>query len=399
MKIYYSAQEAYPTFRVDLTELFFNELSALGLNVTWFMNAGKLDYPCPSNVILPPVMPFGGALAKLINKFMYIGTDILNLVKLLFNSECQLIQVRDKYIAALVAIMIAKIKGIPFVYWCSYPYPEHEIMMAKQSSSWLRRMMFLIRGKFGNLALYKIVMPHADFNFVQSEQMIKDVAAYGVPEKTMMAVPMGVGSSLFETINKLEQLEVDDNSFVYLGTLASVRKMDTIIRAFASVAHKHPQARLTMVGDGDFPFERQALAELSQQLGLQDSVIFTGFIPMVEAWEIVNRSAICLSPFYPSQVLASASPTKLVEYMALGKPVIVNDHPEQSLVIQDSGAGLCVEWGEDTFAEAMLWMLENPQAAKAMGAKGPDWVRKHRVYDIIAQQVYSKYVEIIGAAA
>ena len=85
--------------------------------------------------------------------------------------------------------------------------------------------------------------------------------------------------------------------------------------------------------------------------------------------------------------------------MALGKPVIVNDQPEQSLVIQQSGAGLCVTWGEEAFADAMIWMLENPQAAKAMGAKGPDWVRKHRVYDIIAQQVDSKYSEIIGATA
>ncbi len=71
MNIYISAQEKYPTFRVDLAELFFNELSALGLNVTWFMNAGKLVAPCPENVILPPVMPFGGTLAKLVNKLIY----------------------------------------------------------------------------------------------------------------------------------------------------------------------------------------------------------------------------------------------------------------------------------------------------------------------------------------
>ena len=73
--------------------------------------------------------------------------------------------------------MIAKIKRIPFTYWCSYPYPEHEMLMAKQANNWLRRTMFMARGKFGYWALYKIVMRYADFNFVQSEQMIKDAQA------------------------------------------------------------------------------------------------------------------------------------------------------------------------------------------------------------------------------
>jgi hypothetical protein len=43
--------------------------------------------------------------------------------------------------------------------------------------------------------------------------------------------------------------------------------------------------------------------------------------------------------------LNPASPTKLVEYMALGKAVVANDHPDQRMVLEQSGAGICVTVG------------------------------------------------------
>ena len=123
MNVYISVQEKYPTFRVDLTELFFNELSKLGLNITWYMNVGSSVSACPENVILPPFISSKAKVSKLVNKLLYVGADVFNIIKLFFDSKYQLIQVRDKYIAALIALMIAKIKRIPFTYWCSYPIP------------------------------------------------------------------------------------------------------------------------------------------------------------------------------------------------------------------------------------------------------------------------------------
>jgi glycosyltransferase involved in cell wall biosynthesis len=82
--------------------------------------------------------------------------------------------------------------------------------------------------------------------------------------------------------------------------------------------------------------------------------------------------------------------------MALGRPVVCNNHPEQSEIIRQSGAGLCVDWGVKTFADAMIWMIEHPDQADAMGAKGPSWVRENRTYSIIAKNVMQNYQEILG---
>lgn len=400
MKIYYSVVEKFPTFRVDITELFGVSLKKLGVTTVWFMDASRnkdnkiVNQDGFESVKLPAFFDGAGLAVKIFNKLSYYLCDIWSLLCQLF-SDVTLIQVRDKYIAALFGLLIAKIKKVPFCYWCSYPYPEHDLGMVTSLQGY-RKWVYYIRGIFGYYAIYKIVMKYANHSFVQSDQMLRDIIEYGVPADKMSAVPMAVSDDIFDRVATFKTGESDKHTFVYLGTLATVRRMETIIEAFSLVVKKHPMAKLVLVGEGDYPEEKERLIQRAIALGISDSVRFTGFIPMADAWKIAANGFACISPFYPTKVLASASPTKLVEYMALGKPVIVNDQPDQASVIKSSGAGLCVEWGSEHFASAMIWMLDNPDEAIAMGRKGPEWVKENRTYSIIAGQVYQQYQKIGG---
>ena len=100
-----------------------------------------------------------------------------------------------------------------------------------------------------------------------------------------------------------------------------------------------PTARLYVVGRGDDPEDETFLESEAARLGLQSSVVFVGQLPQAQALRYVREADVCVSPFYPTPVLRSTSPTKLVEYMAMGKAVVANDHPEQKRVIEESGAG------------------------------------------------------------
>jgi glycosyltransferase involved in cell wall biosynthesis len=82
--------------------------------------------------------------------------------------------------------------------------------------------------------------------------------------------------------------------------------------------------------------------------------------------------------------------------MALGRPVVANAHPEQSLVIHESGAGICVPWSAEGFATAIGSLLDDPQAAEAMGARGRTYVRAHRTYAVVAPAVIAEYRRILG---
>jgi glycosyltransferase involved in cell wall biosynthesis len=100
---------------------------------------------------------------------------------------------------------------------------------------------------------------------------------------------------------------------------------------------------------------------------------------------------VCVSPFLPTPVLNSTSPTKLVEYMAMGRAVVANDHPEQREVLASSGAGLCVPYEEDAFARAIVKILRDPEGAARMGRRGREYVERCRTYSRIADAVERDY--------
>lgn len=396
-KIYYSIEDNFPAYRVDITELFGIELARMGMGVEWYMRRAEAGACAAENlgeqtVHLPFFVAGKGILRKAVNRLSFWWCDVWHLLRCQGRS-IDLIQVRDKYVAALAGLLVARTKGVPFVYWCSYPFPEHYLELARNSTG-LRRLYCGLHGRMGKLILYRFVMPRSDHVFVQSKQMKRDIAAFGVSEKKMTCVPMGVPAKIFG-VRQAESRSVDVGKIVYIGTLAAVRRMHVLIEAFAEVHARFPDARLVVVGDGDHPQERTSLEELTQRLALENAVQFTGFLPIEQAWEIAALAQCCVSPFYPTPVLNSASPTKLVEYMALGRPVVCNDHPEQSEIIKESGAGLCVPWGAKEFAKAMAWMLEHPEEAGAMGAKGPAWVAEHRTYPKIAAHVWGVYEDLL----
>jgi glycosyltransferase involved in cell wall biosynthesis len=77
--------------------------------------------------------------------------------------------------------------------------------------------------------------------------------------------------------------------------------------------------------------------------------------------------------------------------MALGKPVVANDHPEQALVLQQSGAGIVCGWSEEEFAAAMIELLADPERRAAMGAAGRRYVAQHRTHWAMVELVAGRY--------
>jgi glycosyltransferase involved in cell wall biosynthesis len=393
MKIHYSIVDKFPTYRVDLTELFDVQLRALGLVTQWYMDAGQerpTSPPLGNEVIAPPTSKNG-----LTGRLRYWLHDIWHLI---FSTGDGIdgIQCRDKYVAAVVGLLVARIRRKPYFFWCSYPFPEHYEELAKAAHG-PRKFYYLAHARLGRICLYGIVFPRADHLFVQSQRMLDNFVQAGVPATRMTPVPMGVPPRMVEWVRRTTSTTVE-GKVVYLGTLTAVRKLETILHAFKMVLGQHPHARLWMVGDGDSPGERQGLERLAMELGIQNAVVFTGFIPMEQAWQHAREAQVCLSPFYPTPILEVASPTKLVEYMALGRPVVCNDHPEQTLVIQQSGGGLCVPWGVEGFARAMSQLLADPDLCDRMGEKGSNWAAQTRQYDAIARMVFARYQKLMRLA-
>lgn len=404
IRLFYAVPDFFPPWRLDVDELFARQMPPLGVAITWSARRNQAG-PCTRSIYreqlayLPLRLGKRGGLGKVVNKLTQYLCEIGLFARLLFGAYYDIIQVRDRrYLFAFLGWIAARVRRAKFVYWCSYPFPEHLIEMAAAARG-MTRLLFWLRGRLSWFYVYRFIMPRADHVFVQSEQMRRNLAALGIAQEKMTPIPMGVPPHLVEWTGAHAQETIEPGKVVYVGTLARVRRMHVVIDAFRLIRDRCPHARLYLVGAGDTPDEREELEAHARRLGLGDAVIFTGFLTMEKAWRHIAGAEVCLSPIYPTAVLNAGSPTKLIEYMALGRAVVANDHPEQAAVLDESGAGLCVPWGAETFAEAVLNLLTNPENARAMGARGPAWVAAYRTYEKLAARVYARYQNILGKAA
>lgn len=400
MRLFYFVTDSYPAWRVDIAQLFSYELKKLGLHTDWSMrrdNSGFWQKIVSSNqeIYLPLSKEGLGGIPPVIRRIGEFLNEIYIMLKLILGKKYDFIQVRDdRYTAAIFAYIAARLRGSKFVYWVSFPFPENDLEKASLTTGG-RAILFKCRGFISKWWLYKIILPLADHVFVQSEGMKKNMTSYGLAQQKMTVVPMGVSTKLFDWL-KTKNIKIESGSVVYLGTFARSRHLEVLIEAFALVVKQLPSAKLYMVGRGDTPNDRRFLEDLTGNLQLTKNIIFTGFLPIEQAWEVAAKAAICISPIYPSFIYLQGSPTKLYEYMALGRPVIANQHPEQSSALENSQSGLCVPWAIETFADAMLFMLNNPKEAEKMGEKGPAWVEANRRYDTIAASVFNQYLTILA---
>jgi len=410
--LYCTTNDRFPIRLVDVSELFWQELAKRGVEQHWFspgrQTPGLMRRETVDNDVKVTVSPATGKFGKVGTAFNIIAewvTDTVCLSLLVFRPP-DVIQVRDKYWAAVVAWPIARLTGSLFTIWVSFPYPEADIDRADRKGSRLKRKYLKTSGRLGEILLYEFAMKRADHCFVQTEEMKKSLIARGIEAKKMTPVPMGITPRVLDHQKQAETAGVEDLSdqFVkpacqhifYLGTLDRDRELTVMIDSFARVLQTRPDTILILAGGEANPGDQQALVSRAQALGVLDNVVFTGMLPMEQAWQILDRVDVCWCPIVNNRVLRVGSPTKLIEYMAFEKPIVANEHPEHQLVLEQSGAGYCVPYTAEGFAKATCELLENPVAAQAMGQRGLPWVIANRSYDKIASQVLAQYESLLG---
>jgi glycosyltransferase involved in cell wall biosynthesis len=181
---------------------------------------------------------------------------------------------------------------------------------------------------------------------------------------------------------------------VYLGTLDRSRQIPILFEMLVILRQQMPDVLLVLAGDVDDKTHREWLKKEAQRLNVMPNIVWTGWLPMQEAWRYLKAAEIGLSPFPRGYLLDMASPTKAVEYMAFGLPIIANDNPDQAQVLAESGAGICVELNAISYAKAVLLLLNNTNQQAEMAELGLYYIRKTRGYNNVSTNLAKKYFEL-----
>jgi glycosyltransferase involved in cell wall biosynthesis len=180
---------------------------------------------------------------------------------------------------------------------------------------------------------------------------------------------------------------------VSLGRLQHFKGFHLGIEAFALAAV--PGSEYWIVGAGP---ERQNLEELSRRSGVADRVRFFGEMARADALDLLAECHVLLHPS-----LRESGGWVCLEGMAAGRPVVCFDLGGPGVQVTDD-TGVKVPAVDRTqavtdIARALRWVAEEPAAARAMGERGRDHVRRHYEWGVKSAQVSALYKEVLDRAA
>jgi glycosyltransferase involved in cell wall biosynthesis len=108
---------------------------------------------------------------------------------------------------------------------------------------------------------------------------------------------------------------------------------------------------------------------------------------LLDAWGLLRDTTVAVSAIPRGEVYDVSSPTKTVEYLALGIPVVVNDIPDQEDLVNETGGGICCRMEPDTFADAIAKVLEDRETYARSAVACRKRLLEQRGYDGLSQLV------------
>lgn len=228
--------------------------------------------------------------------------------------QVAVIHAASNHVNALPALLAARRLGVPFQYEMRGLW---ELTRASRMPQFLNS-----QGYRQGLQLEAMVATQADKLFVISEQLGAYVREHwGVEAERIELLPNCIDPDRFV---EMPEVEVKPNTIGYAGTLIGYEGLDTLIQAVAILVEQDQPIQVRLLGDGE---AMESLEQQVQALGLQEYIHFLGRMPPEQVQTVLAGCSLICLPRKPFQVCEIVPPLKLVEALAMKKPVIVPDLP------------------------------------------------------------------------
>lgn len=154
----------------------------------------------------------------------------------------------------------------------------------------------------------------------------------------------------------------------YVGVMGKQEGIDYLLRAASYIIHdlKRTDIHFGLVGGGT---ELEEMRRYAVELGIAQYVTFTGRVPDQAMLEMLNTADVCVNPDVHNEMNDKSTMNKIMEYMALAKPIVQFDLTEGRFSAQE--ASLYAQKNHEVdMAEKILELLDNLRMARAMGEFG-----------------------------
>ncbi|MBW4674609.1 MAG: glycosyltransferase [Desmonostoc geniculatum HA4340-LM1] len=234
-----------------------------------------------------------------------------------------------------------------------------------------RKLMWLS----GNPAFYQFLLYEEELKqkasrFIAfSSFLYKKMIESGYPEDKIIKLNSGIDLEKFAP--KTES--ADERYILCVGRHTEKKGIDTLIKAFARIASKHPNVSLFQLGSGSMT---EKLKTLASELGVSDRVNFLGAQPYEVVQKIVRGAEIFSLPSQTAKNGDSEGlPLSILEAAACALPIASTWHSAIPDAVLDGETGFLVDEKDDrALAEKLDILLSDRALAKNMGIKGREFI-------------------------
>lgn len=182
----------------------------------------------------------------------------------------------------------------------------------------------------------------------------------------------------------------------YVGVMGKQEGIDLLLHSIRILVkeQKRTDVHFGLVGGGT---SLQEMRDLAVALGVDDYVTFTGRVPDAEMLAVLNTADVCVNPDVANEMNDISTMNKIMEYMALGKPVVQFDLTEGRFSAQ--GASLYAKRNDPAdFARKIIDLLDDEALRKAMGALGRRRVLEELEWRYEAPKLLAAYGALLGSS-
>jgi glycosyltransferase involved in cell wall biosynthesis len=290
-------------------------------------------------------------------------------------------------LVGLAGWWLARCKRVPFVFEVRDLWPESLAAVGMGGhKSLLYRALEKIAGFLYRRADHIVVVSPAF-----REHLTKH---WNVSPEKISVIPNGVETELFSPRNSdtslRSQLGLDEKFVVsYIGTIGMAHGLDTLIEAAASLQASAPNIVFLLVGEGA---DRERISALADSRGLKN-LRFAGAQPRERIPAYICASDVCLVLLRKAEIFQTVIPTKMLEFMSGGRPVILGVEGQARKIVESAAAGIWITpEAPGELVKAILQLEGNRSLGKQLGQNGRNYILEN----LSRRQTAIGYLALLG---
>lgn len=262
----------------------------------------------------------------------------------------------------------------------------------------------LYEAKFGRKDfLYKMMLFFERRTFKSARISIATNESYkkiamergGKKEEDIFVVRSGPSLERLKIIPPVEVLKKGRKYLVgYLGVIGKQEGLNYLIEAAQYIIRERNRRDIHFicVGGGT---ELENIKALAGEKGVEDYFTFTGRVPDQQLLEALNTADVCVNPDEYNEMNRKSTMNKIMEYMALAKPIVQFDMDEGKFSAQEASLYAKPNDSKD-LAEKILELLEDPGKRSRMGAFGYERVKNTLEWEYEKENLYKAYRKVFS---